>query len=787
ASTSATFDVVIATPLPAGVTEVTNLAQVDSDELPPKDSNEPIVPVSAQPDLVIAKEDGGITLVPGGTVVYTLTYDNVGSQTATNVVLTETVPARTVSGVNPGWEVAPVGSGLPCDGRPAGTVCVFSLGTVAVGAGGSETFSVVLNDPKPAGVSDISNTASIADDGANGADPTPDNNSDSELTPIDAAPDLALGKDDGGQIAAPGDTILYTLSYANLGDQGATGVVLAETVPMHTTSAVNPGWEVSPVGSTIACDGQLAGTVCVLSVGALAAGDAGTALFSVTVDTPLPIGVEQVLNAASIADDGTNGPDADPDNNDADEPTEVVAAPDLTVTKDDGGVVATPGATITYTLGYANVGDQDAVGVVLTETVPVATTSATNPGWEVAPVGSSVPCDGQPAGTSCVFSIGALAAGDAGTATFEVSVDAPKPAGVEEILNTVSIADDGSNGPDPTPDDNEATEPTPADAGPDLAVDKDDGDVVAMPGDTVVYTLDYTNVGDQNASGVVLTDTVPDNTSSGTNPGWEVAPAGSGVPCDGQPAGTVCILTIGDLAAGASGQAMFAIVIDNPLAAGIMSLTNTVSIADDGSSGPDQNPDDNDSSDSTEVVGTPSLEVLKTAEQPTGDGYQTGDVFAWTVTLLNTGDQDLADLDLIDVLPPEVLYVPESMLLAGVPLTDVAGDDAGEFDGAATLTARIALVAVGDLITFTFLTEVSGEDPEEDGLVFNQAAVTDPDGGTTLSDDPDTSDVDDPTDVPIVLTTVLDIPTADTQGLLLLGALLALAGSLHLASRRRRG
>ncbi|MCG8456873.1 MAG: DUF11 domain-containing protein, partial [Holophagales bacterium] len=135
ATTSVTFDVVVDAPLPAGVTEVLNRAQVESDELPAKDSNEPMVPVTAQPDLVIAKDDGGVTLVPGGTVTYTLTYDNVGSQTATQVVITETVPLRTISGVNPGWEVAPAGSGIPCDGRPAGTVCALSLGTVAVGAG----------------------------------------------------------------------------------------------------------------------------------------------------------------------------------------------------------------------------------------------------------------------------------------------------------------------------------------------------------------------------------------------------------------------------------------------------------------------------------------------------------------------------------------------------------------------------------------------------------------------------------------------------------------------------
>ncbi|MEM9594530.1 MAG: isopeptide-forming domain-containing fimbrial protein [Acidobacteriota bacterium] len=787
---SASFAVTVDNPLAAGVDQVENTVSIADDGANGPDPNpgnngdtEP-TPVDAAPDLAITKDDGGATATPGDTIPYTLAYENLGPQDATGVVLTETVPADTTSAANPGWEVAPVGSGTPCDAQPAATTCVFAVGNLAAGASGSATFAVVVDDPLAAGVTEIDNAVTIGDDGANGPDPDPGNNDDDDQTPVDAVPDLAIVKDDGGVTAAPGDTVTYTLAYSNVGDQGATGVVLTDTVPVHTVSATNPGWEVATVGSGTPCDVQPAGTVCVLAVGAVAAGDGGSATFAVTVDNPLPDGVEEVTNTASVADDGANGPDPNPDNNSDPDTTPVDAAPDLTVTKDDGGAIATPGATLTYAIAYANVGDQDATGVVLTETVPVATTSGANPGWEVAPVGSGVPCDLQPAGTTCLLAVGPLAAGASGSATFVVTVDAPKPAGVEEILNTVSIADDGANGADPTPENNQDTETTPADAGPDLAVTKDDGGVTVMPGDPITYTLDYANVGDQDATGVFLTETVPADTASGTNPGWEVATLGSGVPCDAQPAGTSCVLLIGDLDAGDSGQATFVVVVDDPLAAGVTSVTNTVVIGDDGASGPDQDPDNNAGTDPTDIEGTPDLDVLKTAEPPDGDGYRPGDVFEWTVTLINTGDQDLANLELEDVLPPEVLFVPESMVLDGVPLTDAPGDDDGEWDGDVTLTARIALLSVGTPVTFRFLTEVSGEDPENDGLVFNQAIVTDSEGGTTPSDDPGTTDTDDPTQVPLVLDTIVEIPTADGWGLGLLALLLGLAATRRLSPRR---
>ena len=44
--------------------------------------------------LVLTKDDGGISTVPGQTVVYSLTVRNVGNRDATGVVVAETVPAN---------------------------------------------------------------------------------------------------------------------------------------------------------------------------------------------------------------------------------------------------------------------------------------------------------------------------------------------------------------------------------------------------------------------------------------------------------------------------------------------------------------------------------------------------------------------------------------------------------------------------------------------------------------------------------------------------------------------
>ena len=81
--------------------------------------------------------------------------------------------------------------------------------------------------------------------------------------------------------------------------------------------------------------------------------------------------------------------------------TGVNEAPDMQISKNDSGVSVVPGNTITYTLTFANVGNQDATGVVITEMVPANTNfnnSASTSGW------SCVPDNG--AGNTCTLAVG---------------------------------------------------------------------------------------------------------------------------------------------------------------------------------------------------------------------------------------------------------------------------------------------------------------------------------------------------------------------------------------------
>lgn len=236
--------------------------------------------------------------------------------------------------------------------------------------------------------------------------------------------DLQLSKSDGVDVAQGGDTFTYTLTITNAGGIDATGVVVTDTLPQSVAfkSASDNGAEASGVVTWPAFD--------------LAAGETVTRTVTVAVHESLPAGVDTLTNKAEVADDGTQGPDANPDDNTAEVETALTAAPVLQLTMTDHGTSVEPGGTLTYTLTYTNAGNQDATDVVITSTVPAHTTfaaDASDDGWS---------CSDDPSGTVCTYTVGSLVAGESGEVNFAVLVDDPLPEDVEFIEAWASIGDD---------------------------------------------------------------------------------------------------------------------------------------------------------------------------------------------------------------------------------------------------------------------------------------------------------------------------------------------------------
>ena len=126
---------------------------------------------TASADLSIDKDDAGASVVPGNNVAYTITVANAGPSAASNIVVSDPIPAglNFASAAGAGW------------------ACVNNAGTVecsrpTLAAGGNAAIALTLAVPANyAGASSISNTASV---GSATADPNNGNDSDTETTPV---------------------------------------------------------------------------------------------------------------------------------------------------------------------------------------------------------------------------------------------------------------------------------------------------------------------------------------------------------------------------------------------------------------------------------------------------------------------------------------------------------------------------------------------------------------------------------------------------------------------------
>jgi len=738
--------------------------------------------VSGIPDVSATKVDavadagGDGTLNPGDTIEYTVGIANNGGRPASSVMFNDMPDANTTLV----FGSVTTTQGTVTTGNTDGDMSVsVDVGDIGNGGTVTITFQVLINSPFSADAEQVCNQGTVSggnfdneltgDPDATGAgDPE-----DETCTPVIADPDVSATKTDALLIdndsdtqADPGDTIRYTIVVTNDGDQDASGAMFDDTPDANTSLVVG---SVTTTQGTVttgntAGDGEVAVDIGTVS------GDGGTVTitFDVVVDDPIASGVETVSNQGTVSGDNFDNEltdDPDDETTDDSDPTvtPIDASPDLSVTKDDGADTVVPGDMVSYTIDYANNGNQNATGVTITDTVPEGTTfdaANSTAGWVCTPDGS--------AGSTCTFDVGALDGGTGDSVTFAVTVNNPIAAGIEEITNTASITDDEANGTDPNPDDNTDTDTNTVDAAPDLAITKDDGDLTAQPGDTVPYSLTFANNGNQGATGVVITDTVPEGTTfdaANSTAGWVCTPDGS--------VGSTCTFTVaGEVDGGGSTDMVtFAVTVDNPAPAGLEEITNTASITDDEANGADPNPDDNTDTDTTPLEATSNVSATKTDAllvDENGNGQtDPGETLVYTIIVTNDGNQTVADVTVNDTVDPLLDLDCGSLTPGQGTVVSCTPGPGGSFTVDLTaINGEPNLLTPRASTQLTFSATVVMPFPATADEVANQAVISyTGETGTeeVLSDDPDTARPRDPTVTPINLEADLELTkTAST-------------------------
>lgn len=439
-------------------------------------------------------------VAPGGTFTYNLTVNNIGQANATGVSVVDTLPAGFSVVAASGSDPQPIRSTslFACSGA---TVVTCSGGAVNAGANATISIDTVAASGPAATYQDTA----VVDP----YDAIPENNDlnntgSASTTTKAPAPQtgLSISVQDLKDPIRPGDLETYQIHVANISNNRADSIAVVDgtqgldaasikatstlgtctvNAPKVTCTQVSPVLRLSP-GQTM--DVTITGTV-VASAGSL------------LLDTATVNG--NISNKAVSSSAATT--------------TSVRPGVDLTVTLRAEVATSTVNPTFrawdnfNYVLNVGNSGLNDASNVLVRLPLPAGvvfqSTIAGSSGVICgADANQVVTCtlnvagatsSAQPGGTVSEFRINVVAPPSTGTITATATVD-PNNSIFEsdETNNTFTVA-------------------TPILTGIDLTVTKTSPPVVA-PSGTLVYTIVGSNIGTQDASGVVIRDSLPAGT-----------------------------------------------------------------------------------------------------------------------------------------------------------------------------------------------------------------------------------------------------------------------------------
>jgi len=582
---------------------------------------------------VTTGQDPGLDASPGDTLHYTLEVINNGSGGLTNFSITDEVdslnsPALFVPG---SLVLTGVPSGADTSGTdPAGGAGGTGLVNVAnlnLGAAGSGTERLVVEFEVTLASAIASGTVAVNQAGLNSIvattilsdDPNVAGDTNPTETLIDSAPRFRVQKrstdmTDDPAVLMAGDSLRYTITINNIGDEDAVNVRLRDFTPASTTYVANstrlngnavpdPSPGVNPLNSGISINAPGNPTPGTMNAdAALTAGNTATVTFDVVVDPAAMDGLI-IENQGFVSGDGTGSgvqpeqPSDDPDTPVADDPTRDVvgnlpllyALKTVALTVDNGTIgIVDPGDVLLYTIVVSDQGAIPATDVVLTDAVPANTTYVSdslrlNGAFLGADGGVSPLVAGLTIQSSDNPGPGILTAGQSAAITFQAAVNPGVPTGT--VISNQGDLTSNELSPGLTDSDglpSNGYQPTIVVVGDAqlLTITKTVsvvGGGPAVAGGQLEYVVRATNAGSLPAAHAVLTDDLgpPLDTlvayvaGSGTLNG-----AAAGVSYAGSVLTADYAATYGDLPGGASTELRFRVQIDAATAVGT-TIANT--------------------------------------------------------------------------------------------------------------------------------------------------------------------------------------------------------------------
>jgi uncharacterized repeat protein (TIGR01451 family) len=542
------------------------------------------------------------------------------------------------------------------------------------------------------------------------------------VPPSDEA-DLSVAKTDSPDPVIAGQDLTYTITAANGGPDNATGIVVKDILPPGVTfKSATPG------------QGSYNSTTNEWTVGSLVANTSTTLTLVVTVNSSTLPGT--ITNTATVSG---NVNDTVGENNIATAETGVITSADLIINKTGFPDPVIAGTDLSYTIAATNNGPSDASGVVVTDTLPAGVTYKS----------SDTHGKGTYVSSTGIWSGFNLVTGTSATLDLVVTVNSSTLAGT--ITNAAIISAQTN---DPNTTNNSVQTSTVVTTRTDLAVAKTDSPDPVIVANDLTYVITATNHGPSDATGVVVTDTLPAGlTLKSATPTLGTYNSGTGV------------WTVGSLLN--SGAATLTMVFNvNAPAVDLTVLTNKVEIK-----GNELDPDTtNNAATVNTTVYAPVVKVDKSDKlfkDVDSDGASPGDTLRYTAVINNSGNgpatgvvfTDTPDMNTTLVVG-SVTTTPQGFVTKG----NIAGN---------IVEVNVGTVAAHGTVTITF--DVTINKPVWESRIANQAMVKGATIVTLMSNDPDTALSDDPTVTLVKVSPPVHGPSMSEWGIVALTALLGSA------------
>ena len=620
-------------------------------------------------DIVLTKIVDNATPDVGDTVIFTLTTANSGPSDATNLEIEDLLPSGFAYVSDDGAGDYDNGTGI------------WDVGTLP--NGNSETLNITAT-VNATGI--YTNVAEVVAHDQVDVDSTPNNNilaeDDQDEVVVNPNPIVDISVIQVVDDVTPnvGDQVNFTITVLNDGPSDATNIVVTDVLPSglaYVNAVPSTGLYNPLIGSWI--------------VGNLANGGSETLVLTADV---LPSG--DYTNTAELTGLTETDSDSFPANNDGteDDQQTVVLIPvqvsDLILRKFVNILSPLVGQDVTFDVNISNEGPSDAPGVEILDILPSGYTYVSN----TRTAGTYNPATG-------VWDLnGVLLNGTTETLTIVATVN---PGG--DYFNVTEVIASDNIDPNSTPNngsvfendyDSAGTTPIPA---ADLALDVSVDNEFPIVSETITFTLNLTNDGPSDATGVSVLDDLP------TGYSYISDDSGGGYnPLNG-------IWTVGNLASG-NNAVLNILVRVNPSG----NYTNIAEVLSLIQVDPDSTPNNGQvgEDDQDEQATTPStvsdISITKTADNLTPS---VGDQIVFTITAANAGPNNASGVIVEDRLASGYRFISATTSAGTYDELSGAWDLANITDGTAeTLRITAEVLPTGNYQNTAELTALDTFDPD---------------------------------------------------------------------------